>query len=53
MFFVGHEQSKGDGLGLYITRKAVKALRGDIQFKSPKSGMTSFAVLLPVNGKTD
>ncbi len=53
MFFVGHEQSKGDGLGLYITRKAVKALRGDIQFKSPKSGMTSFAVLLPVNGKTN
>jgi signal transduction histidine kinase len=53
MFFVGHEQSKGNGLGLYITRKAVKALRGDIQFESKESGMTSFQVLLPVNGKTN
>lgn len=53
MFFVGHEKSKGNGLGLYITGKAVKALHGDIQMKSQENGMTTFEVLLPVNGKTN
>lgn len=53
MFFVGHEQSKGNGLGLYITRKAVKALNGDIQFRSQENGMTIFEVQLPANGKTN
>ncbi len=52
MFFVGHEQSVGNGLGLYITKKAVTALSGNIRFQSGETGMTSFEVKLPVNGKT-
>ncbi len=53
MFFVGHEQSKGNGLGLYITRKAVNTLNGDIQFRSQENDMTIFEVRLPANGKTN
>ena len=32
MFFVGNERSKGNGLGLYITQKAVKVLEGKISY---------------------
>jgi K+-sensing histidine kinase KdpD len=52
MFFVGHEQSVGNGLGLYITKKAVTALSGKIRFQSGETGMTTFEVKLPVNRKT-
>lgn len=51
MFFVGHEQSPGNGLGLYVTNKAVETLNGKIQFQSNEKGFTCFEVKLPVNGE--
>ena len=50
MFFVGHERSTGNGLGLYIARKAVKTLQGEIRLKSNATGNTVFEVKLPTNG---
>ena len=50
MFFVGHEKSTGNGLGLYLALKAVEALEGEIQFQSKEGEFTSFEVTLPLNG---
>ncbi len=50
MFFVGHERSTGNGLGLYIAKKAVKALQGEISYNSNATN-TVFEVRLPVNGR--
>ncbi|GJM30796.1 MAG: hypothetical protein DHS20C17_34310 [Cyclobacteriaceae bacterium] len=47
MFFVGHESSKGNGLGLYIARKAVKTLQGTLMYHLDESGHPTFEVLLP------
>ena len=49
MFYVGHEKSTGNGLGLYITRKAVLTLNGSIGIESVASGHTVFQVTLPTN----
>ena len=48
MFFKGHEQSKGSGLGLYIVQKAVQALEGEIQVESVVNEYTRFTVYLPL-----
>ncbi len=37
------------GVGLYLTKKAVDAMNGNIEFKS-KDGETSFQIALPVKG---
>ncbi len=50
MFFVGHEKSNGNGLGLYITKKAVNTLEGKITLESSDKGNTLFEVILPTNG---
>lgn len=47
MFFVGNETSKGNGLGLYITGKAVGKLNGQIQVESEPNKYTRFKILIP------
>ena len=46
MFFQGSTRSTGTGLGLYMVRKAVKKLGGEVQLKSRK-GYTNFEITLP------
>jgi signal transduction histidine kinase len=48
MFFKGHEQSKGSGLGLYIVQKAIQALEGEIEVDSVAGEYTRFTILLPL-----
>ncbi|MBT1698105.1 HAMP domain-containing histidine kinase [Fulvivirgaceae bacterium PWU4] len=48
MFFKGHEQSKGNGLGLYIVRKSVQALEGTIAVESVPDKFARFVVRLPL-----
>lgn len=48
MFFKGHEQSKGNGLGLYIVRKSVQALEGTITVESVPDKFARFVVRLPL-----
>lgn len=46
MFYVGSEISKGNGLGLYITRRAVAKLDAEISFNC-EGQQTTFKVLIP------
>jgi signal transduction histidine kinase len=48
MFFKGHENSKGNGLGLYIVQKSVQALEGKIEIESTVGSFTRFIVQLPL-----
>jgi signal transduction histidine kinase len=48
MFFKGSEYSKGHGLGLYIVKKAVLALEGEITAESEPGIFTKFEVILPL-----
>jgi signal transduction histidine kinase len=48
MFFKGSEHSKGHGLGLYIVKKAVLALEGEITVESEQGSFTKFEVVLPL-----
>ncbi len=45
MFYRGTEQSKGAGLGLYVAKKAVEKLSGDIAWESNEE-QTTFSILL-------
>jgi signal transduction histidine kinase len=47
MFFRGSERSTGNGLGLYITKKAVDKLNGKISFDSEPNVGTRFKVVIP------
>lgn len=47
MFFRGSELSKGHGLGLYIVKKAVLALRGTIEVESEPDRFTKLTITLP------
>jgi signal transduction histidine kinase len=51
MFFVGHERSKGNGLGLYIVMKSVQSLNGKIDLESASGVFTRFSVTIPINTK--
>lgn len=51
MFFVGHERSKGNGLGLYIVLKSVQSLNGKIDVDSVEGVYTRFSVTIPINSK--
>lgn len=51
MFFVGHERSKGNGLGLYIVMKSVQSLNGKIDLESTSGVFTRFSVTIPINTK--
>jgi signal transduction histidine kinase len=48
MYFRGNDRSKGNGLGLYIIRKAVEKLQGSIAFDSCRDKGTLFTLSLPV-----
>lgn len=47
MYFRANERSKGNGLGLYIARKAVEKLNGKISFVSTYAQGSTFTVKLP------
>lgn len=47
MFFKGHENSKGNGLGLYIVLKSVHALNGEVEVESEPGQYSKFIVTLP------
>jgi signal transduction histidine kinase len=51
MFFVGHEHSKGNGLGLYIVLKSVQSLNGKIDVQTESNSFTRFSITIPVNTK--
>jgi PAS domain S-box-containing protein len=47
MYFKANENSKGSGLGLYLVKKAVEKLHGEITLKSKLGEGTLFEVLIP------
>ena len=47
MFFRGHENSKGSGLGLYIVKETITKLSGSIQLESTPGVGSTFTVKLP------
>jgi len=49
MFYVGTEYSKGNGLGLYIVRKSVDVLKGEISLESEPYKYTKVKVELPID----
>jgi signal transduction histidine kinase len=48
LFFRGTEQSKGNGIGLYLVRKAVTMLHGTITLESEFGKGARFSVFLPI-----
>jgi signal transduction histidine kinase/tetratricopeptide (TPR) repeat protein len=48
MYYRANERSKGNGLGLYIVKKAVEKLDGSITVSSIPSVGTTFTVMLPM-----
>ena len=59
MFFIGSDLSKGNGLGLFISKKSVEALQGEIKLSSKVGEYTQFKIILPSlrrskkNGRTE
>jgi len=49
MFFRAHEEAKGSGLGLYITRETLRKLSGVVEVRSVIGEGSKFTVSLPVN----
>lgn len=47
MYYRANERSKGNGLGLYIVKKAVEKLDGSISLSSMMQIGTTFSVMLP------
>lgn len=47
MFFRANDRAQGTGLGLYILKRAVERLRGEVTFQSELNRGSSFVVLLP------
>ncbi|HPM32448.1 MAG TPA: tetratricopeptide repeat-containing sensor histidine kinase [Chryseolinea sp.] len=47
MYFRGSDRSKGNGLGLYIVKKAVEKLHGRITFQSTYDSGSVFSIFLP------
>ena len=47
MFYRGSEKSKGNGLGLYLVRKAVQKLHGKIEVESVEGKYVCFTISLP------
>jgi signal transduction histidine kinase len=48
MFFKGNENSKGNGLGLYIVQKSIQAVGGTIVIESEPNVYTRFVVHIPL-----
>lgn len=53
MYFRASERSKGNGLGLYIVKKAVEKLDGKIKVSSIAGAGSTFTVMLPNNFRAD
>ncbi len=51
MFFRGNEQSKGNGLGLYIVKKAVSKLGGTLHLDTKFSEGTTISIWIPLKQK--
>ncbi len=51
MFFRGSEISQGNGLGLYLVKKAIDKLGGKIQVESEEGKFTAFSISIPRNSK--
>lgn len=49
MYFRGNDKSKGNGLGLYIVKKAVEKLNGQVTFRSELGKGSLFQVFLPTD----
>ncbi len=47
MYFRANERSKGNGLGLYVAKKAVEKLNGKIWFQSQYQVGTTFTIEIP------
>jgi signal transduction histidine kinase len=47
MYFRASVSSKGNGLGLYVVKKAIEKLNADIKFITRNNGGTTFSVNLP------
>ncbi|MBL6448452.1 GHKL domain-containing protein [Fulvivirga sp. 29W222] len=47
LFYRGSQRSKGNGLGLYLVKKAVQKLSGSIEVDSEVNKFTKFTVQLP------
>ncbi|MDN5201725.1 two-component regulator propeller domain-containing protein [Fulvivirgaceae bacterium BMA10] len=47
MFFRGSEVSKGNGLGLYLVKKAIDKLQGKIIVESEEGKYSSFSISIP------
>jgi signal transduction histidine kinase len=47
MYFRGNERSKGNGLGLYIVKKAVEKLNGAIELTSAIGKGSTLKIVLP------
>jgi signal transduction histidine kinase len=47
MFFRGNELAKGNGLGLYVVRKALEKMSGSIEVESEENEYTLFRIKLP------
>lgn len=51
MFFRANDQVQGTGLGLYILKRAVERLNGEVRFESDVRYGTKFTVLLPYGSR--
>jgi signal transduction histidine kinase len=51
MFFRANDRVEGTGLGLYILKRAVERLNGEVQFFSKEMVGSTFTVLLPITYK--
>jgi signal transduction histidine kinase/Tfp pilus assembly protein PilF len=49
MYFRGSERAIGNGLGLYVVRRALEKLKGTIHFESEYGKGSTFEVVLPKN----
>lgn len=47
MFYRGHQESSGSGLGLFIVKNALEKMQGKIRFESKPGSGTSFYVSIP------
>ncbi len=47
MYYRANEQSKGNGLGLYVVKKLVTRLQGEVIVESKKFVGSTFTILLP------
>lgn len=47
MFFRGSEASEGNGLGLYVVKKALDKMQGEVQVESEEGVFTAFYIRIP------